>query len=267
MIKLIQEGFREENSQYKADMKKYLSSRKLFYKPLRLQLYKITDANFRNFTKENNIPNISMFQPPVSKYFMISDKPNTPITFKISIDADKNEDEGYITELIDKTVSDIERACVSFGTTVSEVDEISVDDRYADEYDVLSYSIRLWIDDVYSEEVPIEPTRLQKTTRQKEGPLNGVYTSIANKFYCDEDEIEDLFDIENAREVLRRSGWLKGSRVYIPKGTEFYLDGSDNYGDFIVVKGGPLDGVRIHFVDYGDNDPLSLQYYINRYTK
>jgi hypothetical protein len=116
-------------------------------------------------------------------------------------------------------------------------------------------------------EKPQKPVKPVRTKPDKIGPVGGVYTSSANKFYCDDYEIDDLFmDIPNAEEVLKKAGWLKGGKVYIPKGTKFYLDGHDNYGDFITIEGGPMDGVRIHFVGYGSNDPLSLQYYIDRYT-
>lgn len=113
---------------------------------------------------------------------------------------------------------------------------------------------------------PIKPKKPVKTRPAKIGAVDGVYTSSANKFYCDDYEIDDLFDIPNAEGVLRRAGWLKGGKVYIPKGTQFYVDGRDDYGDFITIVGGPMDGTRVHFVDYGDGDSLSLQYYIDRYT-
>ena len=113
---------------------------------------------------------------------------------------------------------------------------------------------------------PIKPKKPVTVKPSKVGPVDGVYTSSANKFYCDDYEIDDLFDIPNAEGVLKRAGWLKGGKVYIPKGTKFYIDGRDDYGDFITIEDGPMKGIRIHFVNYGANDPLSLQYYIDRYT-
>lgn len=113
---------------------------------------------------------------------------------------------------------------------------------------------------------PIKPKKPVVTKPSKVGPIDGVYTSSTNKFYCDDYEIDDLFDIPNAKGVLKRAGWLKGGKVYIPKGTKFYVDGRDDYGDFITIADGPMEGISIHFVNYGDNDPLSLQYYIDRYT-
>ena len=79
------------------------------------------------------------------------------------------------------------------------------------------------------------------------------YELIKNKFYCEDYEIDDLFDLdpETARDTLRQNGWLRGKKVYIPKGTVFTLAGQDYYYEYIKIYGGPLDGLRLGFVDDG----------------
>ena len=56
-------------------------------------------------------------------------------------------------------------------------------------------------------EKPIKPKKPAAVKRSKVGPIDGVYTSSVNKFYCDDYEIGDLFDMPNAEGVLKRAGW------------------------------------------------------------
>lgn len=90
---------------------------------------------------------------------------------------------------------------------------------------------------------------------------SATYTTKSNRFYCDDYEIEDLFDMENAEEILQRNGWIRNGKVYIPKGTNFVLDGRDVYYEYIKLTDGPLKGLRIGFVP-DDEEGLSLNHFL-----
>lgn len=93
------------------------------------------------------------------------------------------------------------------------------------------------------------------------GTKSAVYTTRSNRFYCDDYEIEDLFDMENSEEILQRNGWLRGGKVYIPKGTNFVLDDRDMYYEYIKITDGPLKDLRIGFVP-DDEEGLSLNHFL-----
>lgn len=115
---------------------------------------------------------------------------------------------------------------------------------------------------------PVKPAKPDKPA--KVGPVDGVYTTNKNSFYCDTaEDIEELFqslnmDYDTIMNTLRQAGWLKGSKIYIPRETQFALDGSDSYYDYVEILNGPLTGCRLPFNRYGDN--TSIDYLISRYT-
>ena len=190
----------------------------------------------------------------------------TSAKYQISIENYNQYGEDYVYTVLDE----LQQVLQDYLDEVSAVSNVytSIEEDNTAVTLNISYNLDVPKNAVTKPTKPIRPTKPTKPT--KVGPVNGVYTTNKNSFYCDTaEDIEELFqslnmDYNTIMNTLRQAGWLKGSKVYIPRETQFVLDGSDSYYDYIEILNGPLAGCRLPFNQYGDN--TSIDYLINRYT-
>lgn len=180
----------------------------------------------------------------------------------------------YGKDYVYNALNELQQALEDYLTGISGVSDVVTsieDDKTRIEFNI-SYNLSVAKNTITKPTKPTKPVKPIKPAKpDKVGPVNGVYTTNKNSFYCDDaEDVEELFnsfgysDLTSLVNALRRAGWLKGSKIYIPKETQFSLSGSDNYYDYIVIENGPFDGCTLPFNRYGDN--TSVDYLINRYT-
>ena len=179
----------------------------------------------------------------------------------------------YGKDYVYNALNELQQALEDYLNGISGVSNVvtSIEDNGSRIEFNISYNLSVAKNTITKPTKPTKPVRPTKPTKPaKVGPVNGVYTTNKNSFYCDTaEDIEELFqslnmDYDTIMDTLKQAGWLKGYKVYIPRETQFVLDGSDSYYDYIEILNGPLSGCRLPFNQYGDN--TSIDYLINRYT-
>jgi hypothetical protein len=274
----IYEDYEDDMAVYKQSMNDYNRAYSAWKSNNPKQIFKQLEKSIRNtaytILRNNGIDDVFITNTP--PHFIKRSK-SLPYTFG-EIRVCNMEENDYDLNYVQNALEEVQDALVlmeeetpimlNLKTTIEEPYFFS---QYNSTHVSLTYSFELNIPDNMIDK-PVKPTKPNNpNTSVKVGDVNGVYTTNKNSFYCDDaEDVEELFksfgysDLTSLLNALRRAGWLKGSKIYIPKETQFSLSGSDNYYDYITIENGPFNGCTLPFNRYGDN--TSVDYLINRYT-